>query len=291
MKTRQHRGARKLRLLSEQGWLNLLVDPQTQIALDLQGLQGRFEPGPGWDTQLRRIDQHLVYFISEGQCAAVIGGKRVPPSAGSLCWVYPGTAFRFFHGAGDRSPVVYRFRFTAARRGFSYAPTSGFRLATQAWSLFELVRQLVLEADRPGTFSRWRKQSLVSLLSIGIFEARSVNRRETLFDGAQRMSISAFLAEKAHKRHTPAEIARHLGFSHDYFSRIFRRSYGVSPRTWLLRQRLAHAAVLLRESTRRISEIAEQLGYAELYLFSRQFRQVYGASPRQWRKSIGQERF
>jgi AraC-like DNA-binding protein len=277
----------RLRLLSEKGWMKLLPDPQTQVGLDLQGLQGRFETGPDWDTQLRRIDQHLVYFFSEGQGSSVIDGKRLPLAAGSLCWVYPGTKFRFFQGTGNRSLVVYRFRFTAMRRGVSYSPMGRFRFVAQAWSLFELVRQLVLEADRSGAFSHWRKQSLVSLLSIGVFESRSMNRNETLFDDAQRTAISAFLAETAPERHTPSGLAHHLGFSHDYFSRIFRRSYGVSPRTWLLRQRLAHAAVLLRESTRRISEIAERLGYSELYLFSRQFRQVYGVSPRQWRKSIG----
>jgi len=290
MKLRSSASKPKRQFLSEEKWLTLLADPRTEIQLDLQGSQGRFESGPGWDTQLRRIDQHLVYFICEGQCSATINGKRSQPTAGSLCWVCPGTTFRFSNGPEDRLPVLYRFRFTAMNRGVSYGPQGPFRLVTQAWALFELVHQLVMEADRPGTFSRWRKQSMISLLSIGVFEARSATRRNVLFDDAQRMAISSFLAKEPPARQTPAVLARHLGFSHDYFSRIFRRSYGVSPRTWLLKQRLAQAAVLLRESTQRISEIAERLGYAELYLFSRQFHQMYGTSPREWRKSTGHER-
>jgi len=276
----------KLCVVSEQEWLDLLSDPRTEIELDLQGLQGRFEPGPGWDTKMRRIEQHLVYFISEGQCSAMIHGKRLLPTAGSLSWVFPGTMFRFFHGTGGRSPVVYRFRFSVRRRGVAYGPSGHFRFAAQAWSVFELMRQLVLEAERPGKFSRWRKQSLITLLSVGAFEGKAAARKEMLLDDVQRMAISAFVAEELPEKQTPAEMARKLGLSHDYFSRIFRRTYGVSPRVWLVRQRLAHAAALLRESRERISEIAERLGYAELYLFSRQFRQVYGVSPRAWRKGF-----
>jgi AraC-like DNA-binding protein len=284
--------------LSEKAWLELLADPGTEIELDLQGLQGRYEPGPGWDTGVQKIGQHLVYFISEGQCSAAIDGKRLLPTAGSLSWVCPGTPFRFFHGSGEKSPVVYRFRFSVVRRGVVYAPTGHFRFVGHAWSVFELVRQLVLEAERNPeptkatlsraqlqSFSRWRKQGLISLLSIGAFEGKPAAKREMVFDDAQRMAISAFMAEATPGKRTAAGLARHLGLSHDYFSRIFRRSYGMSPRTWLLRQRLAEGAMLLRESTRRISEIAERLGYGEMYLFSRQFRQVYGVGPRQWRKA------
>lgn len=168
----------------------------------------------------------------------------------------------------------------------AYGPSGHFRFAAQAWSVFELMRQLVLEAERPGKFSRWRKQSLITLLSVGAFEGKAAARKEMLLDDVQRMAISAFVAEELPEKQTPAEMARKLGLSHDYFSRIFRRTYGVSPRVWLVRQRLAHAAALLRESRERISEIAERLGYAELYLFSRQFRQVYGVSPRAWRKGF-----
>jgi len=135
------------------------------------------------------------------------------------------------------------------------------------------------------TIQRWRKQGLISLISIGAFEAKAVSRREMVFDDTQRMAISAYMAETVPGKQTPAGLARHLGLSHDYFSRIFRRSYGASPRTWLLRQRLAEGAMLLRESTQRVSEIAERLGYGEVYLFSRQFRQVYGVGPRGWRKA------
>jgi len=100
----------------------------------------------------------------------------------------------------------------------------------------------------------------------------------------QRARIAALLSEKTVLRPTPAQLARLLDYSPGYFTRIFQRSYGLPPRTWLLQQRLRHAAVLLRESSSRVSDIAYKLGYTEAYLFSRQFRQFFGTSPKQWRK-------
>jgi len=72
----------------------------------------------------------------------------------------------------------------------------------------------------------------------------------------------------------PRPISPHLSA----FLRLFSA-------TWLLQQRLRHAAVLLRESNARVSEVASKLGYSEIYLFSRQFRQMFGASPKKYRRT------
>ena len=77
---------------------------------------------------------------------------------------------------------------------------------------------------------------------------------------------------------------RELGLSQDYFARIFRRSMGLSPRAWLVDERIRCAAASLLESDAPIGTVAADHGYADLTLFGRQFRAVMGAAPRQWRE-------
>jgi AraC-like DNA-binding protein len=78
-------------------------------------------------------------------------------------------------------------------------------------------------------------------------------------------------------------LAKAAGLSLDYFTRVFHRSHGLSPRQWLVQQRLSYAVVLLQETPLRIGEIAQRLGYANPHLFSRQFSAFFGRSPRSFR--------
>ncbi len=272
--------------LNEKQWLESLISPSTDIRLELGGYQSRFTPIPGWDTGLRRINEHLLYFVAEGRCSAVLNGKRIWPAAGSLCWICPTTPFRFFYGTPDKATSIYRFRFKVERRARPLRPKWSHQFLPEAWKTLDIVKQIILEVERPGRFGHLRIRSLLLLLSVSVFEAHPFKKRlDTVLNDDDRSKIALLVAENTTIRRTPAELARYIGLSSSYFSKIFRRSYGLSPRSWLLQQRLRHAAMLLQESSCRISEVAEQMGYSDSYLFSRQFRQMFGASPKQWRRS------
>lgn len=80
------------------------------------------------------------------------------------------------------------------------------------------------------------------------------------------------------------EMARRLHLSAEHFSRLFRQVVGQSPMEMILDVRLSHARHLLRESSLGVGEIAERLGYRDVYFFSRQFRQKCGVSPMHFRQ-------
>lgn len=49
---------------------------------------------------------------------------------------------------------------------------------------------------------------------------------------------------------------------------------------------MEHACFLLEQTSFKVSEIAEQLGYDDALYFSRVFRKVYGQAPSVYRKSL-----
>jgi len=81
------------------------------------------------------------------------------------------------------------------------------------------------------------------------------------------------------------EIARTLGISPSHLRARFRASCGVSIGRHLRRLRLEQACGLLRLAPQRVSEIAEQCGFASISSFSRAFRMAYGVSPLNYRHS------
>lgn len=83
-----------------------------------------------------------------------------------------------------------------------------------------------------------------------------------------------------------AAVARECGLSLTHFSKAFRRSVGVPPHQWLLRQRVALAERLLREFEMSLAEIALACGFSHQSHFTRFFSATVGASPGLWRRSI-----
>lgn len=70
---------------------------------------------------------------------------------------------------------------------------------------------------------------------------------------------------------------------------LFRKNMDLTPGQYLIRRRMARAAVLLGDSSLRINEIAFASGYKDPLYFSTEFRRFYGVSPKQYRNSLLQK--
>ena len=66
-----------------------------------------------------------------------------------------------------------------------------------------------------------------------------------------------------------------------HFSRVFRRSVGVSPYRYIVYLRLRRAVELIREDRLGLAEIAASTGFADQSHLTRWVRRVHGVSPTQ----------
>jgi AraC family transcriptional regulator len=60
---------------------------------------------------------------------------------------------------------------------------------------------------------------------------------------------------------------------------------GVTPHQYLVRSRLRHAAGLLADSDRPVTDVALEVGFADLSNFVRTFHRAAGVSPRGFRQT------
>jgi AraC family transcriptional regulator of arabinose operon len=99
------------------------------------------------------------------------------------------------------------------------------------------------------------------------------------------------LREQPSQRLSLEDMARESRLSVAQFSRRFLALSGEPPMRFAIRQRVQRAQQLLRGSSMQISEIADALGYVDVYFFSRQFKQATGVSPSTYRRdpSIGSD--
>lgn len=87
------------------------------------------------------------------------------------------------------------------------------------------------------------------------------------------------------ERMTVGGVADQLGMRPDYLSAKFRKVCGMSVKAFIDQYRFEKALRLLQYSLMSISEIAEELGFTDVYTFSRQCKCLSGISPSAFRKS------
>jgi AraC-like DNA-binding protein len=270
------------RKLDDAAWLRALRANETTCRVALANFSGRFRTPLKWATDTIVLRQHLVYFFTDHGARFQSGETNVACPLGSCFWVSPGTSFKFY-AEGSQRPVIYRFRFEVNRGEQALVPPQPWYIFEEAGGVLETVKALAQETTASQPWEDELVRARLLQFSAEMFR-KPAGLSAAGFSEAQRQALQDELDQHPAARLTAKDMARIVGLSADYFTRGFRRSYGLAPRAWLLRKRLRHAAILLDETTLRVGEIADRLGYDGTYLFSRQFRAEFGQSPRQWRQ-------
>jgi len=126
---------------------------------------------------------------------------------------------------------------------------------------------------------------LLALLLARIKQADPVRRRQRRPAVAPGLIMQVNqLAQGKGEMPSVKEMARALGISSSHLRARFRASCGVSLGRHLRRLRMEKACGLLRLSSGRVSEVAEQCGFNSIFSFSRAFRTAYGISPLAYRR-------
>ena len=81
------------------------------------------------------------------------------------------------------------------------------------------------------------------------------------------------------------DAAAQAGVSPFHFLRLFSSVLGVTPHQYLVRSRLRHAARLLADDERAVTDIAYDVGFADLSNFVRTFHRAAGVSPLKFRQA------
>ncbi len=97
--------------------------------------------------------------------------------------------------------------------------------------------------------------------------------------------IVKYLNDRVESTHSLRDLAEIAQLSPFHFHRVYRAVTGETPFGTLRRLRIARALVMLRDSTKPITEIAFDVGYESSQAFSKAFRQLTGCSATKARTS------
>lgn len=87
-----------------------------------------------------------------------------------------------------------------------------------------------------------------------------------------------------------ADVAKAAGASVFHFCKVFHKSAGLKFTDYVARVRLEDARTQLLNPSRRISEVAYDVGFQSLTQFNRTFKRVFGQSPTEFREHLNGKR-
>jgi len=147
----------------------------------------------------------------------------------------------------------------AARSSLSLDPQAAARYICEAAALLRVDTLIpdVVASKIPGSLARWQL-------------VRALELFETKFDRPIRIG----------------DVADAVRMSKSHFSRAFSGSVGESPARYLRRYRVGRAHEMMLSTSKSLSEIALNCGFADQSHFTRTFRRMVGVSPAAWRRTF-----
>lgn len=166
-----------------------------------------------------------------------------------------------------------------ASRGWRFSDSVRLQAADLMTSLFEVERatdRLLYLIELLITLSRDTGREPIA----GVAYEGTVNRSKV--ERLQR--VLSYLDKHWEETITLGEVAQVAALHPQSLSRFFGQHLGLSFQEYLLQLRVSHAARLLIETGRTISDIAFSCGFNNLSNFNAQFKRIKGRPPRSFRK-------
>lgn len=108
--------------------------------------------------------------------------------------------------------------------------------------------------------------------------------RETPGDAWLGRSLQLLGGRLGERSPTPQAVAREVGLSYENFRKKFSERMGESPGRYQKRRRIEQACAAIYQGSHTFKELADDLGFCDVFHFSKTFRQVLGETPSEFRR-------
>ena len=241
---------------------------------------GVWKPGP-----LFKDYDLLVFTSGVGTC--LINGKECTVSANDVLFIRRGDRIEKPFSAGRMANLFVHFDFLG-KDGRPTDPPAAALPPRRPFHVNSLVITHMTQALMQKCRKRENASALAILRSVLLLLAEHEEAPARNLHGRHRARIMDEFAKRILENPAPrrsvAGLAAEAGMSTVQFTRCFRKHTGHPPGEFMVLARIERARLLLSTTSRTLSDVADSLGYSDVYFFTRQFTKRTGSPPAAYRK-------
>lgn len=147
----------------------------------------------------------------------------------------------------------------------------------------DLLNQALEEPDLEDELTRAWRQLLCSAAVLEVARAARTGTSRAPLHPGMRLA-AAWVEEHIAEPISVAQLVEASQMSTTHFYEHFVRSFGTSPKDYVLRAKLAHAETMLLTTDQTITQIAHSLGFSTSQHFGTAFRRYVGKTPSEYRR-------
>jgi AraC family transcriptional regulator len=243
--------------------------------------------GPGDPSYVEVHGGYSVSYVRKGSFGYRLRGELHEMVAGSILVGYPGDEFVCTHEHHAKGDECLSFKLSPELA----EEVGGREKLWRVGSVPPLAETAVLgglaQASAEGRNDFGIEEAGLALAArfIEVVSGRKLRpQKASPRDHRRAVEAALWIDANAHEPIDLGTVASKVDLSPFHFLRVFKKIVGVSPHQYLVRARLRRAAQLLAADTRPITDLALDVGFADLSNFVRTFHRAAGVSPRAFRR-------
>ena len=151
-------------------------------------------------------------------------------------------------------------------------------------SEYELISGLIkkLMALKTDAMFEIKKTAIMNMILSCFIKAPLISANEN----SPMLTVAEKINSYYDKNITVSALAVEFGYSIDYFSHVFKKTFGISPQKFIINKRISAAKHLLLTTDKTVSQIALSCGFTDPLYFTRIFSKEMGVPPTAFKNSF-----
>lgn len=266
--------------LGKYNFINLQPDPEAHLAVVCVGLE---ETSEDYSMHRDSYGYHAIEYIVSGNWKLKTDAGEWDLRPGAIYCYGPKVSYSLKHdGKGEHRKYFLNFTGAEAKKRLlesGLSPEKPSQLVQVRW-IQNLFEQLLDTSRMQHSVQKQISQTILSLMLDRVPHDLFSDKTERSQAKINYLRCRQFITQHYLEYGQITEVAQACGLSSVHLSRLFKKFDDETPKAYLGRLKMSHAAELILRKSLPIKSAAAEVGFSDPYHFSRVFKSYFGVSPR-----------